>query len=101
MKSGGWTQAESYRDLIKDKEAGGFAGAAKPDAADRRIARSANRRDLRAASGRAAECRSSRGDLGALNEQKEDLESAIAWYQYAADLTTERPAWSERFPICA
>src|SRR4029077_15449183 len=25
--------------------------------------------------------------LGALNEQKEDLEAAIDWYQYAADLT--------------
>src|SRR5262249_27078981 len=25
--------------------------------------------------------------LGALNEQKEDLEAAIGWYQYAADLT--------------
>src|SRR6266705_78363 len=25
--------------------------------------------------------------LGALNEQKDDIESAIAWYQYAVDLT--------------
>jgi tetratricopeptide (TPR) repeat protein len=25
--------------------------------------------------------------LGALNEQKEDLEAAVGWYQYAADLT--------------
>src|SRR5204862_476572 len=25
--------------------------------------------------------------LGALNEQKNDFESAISWYQYAADLT--------------
>ena len=28
-----------------------------------------------------------RGRLGALYEQKEDFENAIAWYQYAADLT--------------
>src|ERR1700687_4404698 len=26
--------------------------------------------------------------LGALNEEKNDLESAISWYQYAADLTS-------------
>src|SRR5207248_2909431 len=26
--------------------------------------------------------------LGELNEQKEDFENAIAWYQYAADLTS-------------
>ena len=25
--------------------------------------------------------------LGSLSEQKEDLEAAIAWYQYASDLT--------------
>ena len=26
--------------------------------------------------------------LGALNEEKDDIESAIAWYQYAVDLTS-------------
>ena len=36
---------------------------------------------------RAAKRRSGAKRLGALNEQKEDIESAIAWYQYAADLT--------------
>ena len=89
MKTGGWTQAESYRDLVKDKEAAASleqqgrvvpAGElleqqieeafahhqAEPDSLD--LARK----------------------LGALYTQKEDLENAIAWYQYAANLTNNR-----------
>ena len=86
MKSGGWTQAASYRDLIKDKEAaisleqqsrmkmtGGLL--------DRQIAEAYSRHQ-----GQPENVELVR-QLGTLNEQKEDLESAIAWYQYAADLT--------------
>jgi tetratricopeptide (TPR) repeat protein len=91
MKTGGWTQAESYRDLIKDKEA----------------AVSLEQQSRMALSGESLEqqieetyarhqAEPQRVDLarrlGALSEQKEDFENAIAWYQYAADLTNGRDA---------
>jgi predicted Zn-dependent protease len=87
MKRGGWTQAESYRDLIKDKEEAvsleqqsriRLTG----EALDQQIAEvyarhqaEPNNLDL------------SRR-LGALNEQKDDFVAAIRWYQYASDLTS-------------
>src|SRR4030095_205259 len=86
MKKGGRTQAESYRDLIKDK--------------DEAISLEQQRRVR--ITGDALEQQSSETyarhqaepenldfarRLGALNEQKEDFEAAISWYQYAADLT--------------
>ena len=86
MKSGGWTEAESYRDLIKDKEAAisleqqsrmRLTG----ESLDQRIAETHARRKSEPASIDLAR------RLGALNEQKEDFEAAIRWYQYAADLT--------------
>jgi tetratricopeptide (TPR) repeat protein len=86
MKSGGWTQAESYRDLIKDKEVaisleqqsrmkltGESLGQQIAETYARHRAEPANIDLARR--------------LGALNEQKEDFEAAIGWYQYAADLT--------------
>ena len=57
MQKGGWTEAESYRDLIKDKEHRRLAGTAKPDAADRGISRAADSGNFRAPCGRSAECR--------------------------------------------
>jgi tetratricopeptide (TPR) repeat protein len=86
MKSGGWTEAESYRDLIKDKEAAisleqqsrmRLTG----DSLDRQIAETYARQKSEPANVDLAR------RLGALNEQKEDFEAAIGWYQYAADLT--------------
>jgi len=86
MKSGGWTQAESYRDLIKDKE----------------VAVSLEQQSRMALTGESLDQQIEetyalhQGQpqnvdlakrLGALYEQKEELENAIAWYQYAADLT--------------
>ena len=85
MKSGGWTEAESYRDLIRDKE----------------MAISLEQQNRMRLTGESLEQQITetyarhKGDtanvdvarrLGALNEQKEDLEAAIKWYQYAADL---------------
>jgi len=85
MKSGGWAEAESYRDLIRDKE----------------MAISLEQQNRMRLTGESLEqqiteaCARHKGDpanvdvarrLGALNEQKEDLEAAIKWYQYAADL---------------
>jgi tetratricopeptide (TPR) repeat protein len=86
MKSGGWTEAESYRDLIKDKEAAisleqqsrmRLTG----ESLDQQIAETYARQKSEPANIDLAR------RLGALNEQKEDFEAAIAWYQYAADLT--------------
>jgi tetratricopeptide (TPR) repeat protein len=86
MKTGGWTQAESYRDLIKDKEA----------------AISLEQQNRMALTGESLEqqieetyaCHQAEPQnvdlarrLGSLYEQKEEIENAIAWYQYAADLT--------------
>jgi tetratricopeptide (TPR) repeat protein len=86
MKSGGWTEAESYRDLIKDKEMAisleqqsrmRLTG----ESLDQQIAETYVRHKAEPANVDLAR------RLGALNEQKEDLEAAIGWYQYAADLT--------------
>src|SRR5437773_3231380 len=86
MKSGGWTQAESYRDLIKDKEVAisleqqsrmKLTG----ESLDQQIAETYARHKAEPANIDLAR------RLGALNEQKEDFEAAIRWYQEAADLT--------------
>src|SRR5213594_3565264 len=86
MKRGGWTQAESYRDLIKDKEVAisleqqsriRLTG----EALDQQIAETSARHKAEPANVDLAR------RLGVLNEQKEDLEAAIGWYQCAADLT--------------
>jgi predicted Zn-dependent protease len=86
MKRGGWTQAESYRDLIKDKEVAvsleqqsrmRLTG----ESLDQQIAETYARHKAEPANVDLAR------RLGMLNEQKEDFETAIGWYQYAADLT--------------
>lgn len=86
MKSGGWTQAGSYRDLIKDKGAAvsleqqnrmQLTG----ESLEQGISEAYARHQEDPQSVEAAR------QLGALHEQKEDFESAIAWFQYAADLT--------------
>ncbi|MGH7982763.1 MAG: tetratricopeptide repeat protein [Candidatus Udaeobacter sp.] len=86
MKRGGWTQAESYRDLIKDKEEAisleqqsrlRLTG----EALDQQIAEAYARHKAEPANVDLVR------RLGALNEQKEDFEAAIGWYQRAADLT--------------
>src|SRR6266536_155520 len=86
MKRGGWTQAESYRDLIKDKDVAisleqqsrmRLTG----EALDQQIAETYVRHKAEPANIDLVR------RLGALNEQKEDFEAAIRWYQCAADLT--------------
>jgi tetratricopeptide (TPR) repeat protein len=86
MKRGGWTQAESYRDLIKDKEEAisleqqsrlRLTG----EALDQQIAETYARHKAEPANVDLVR------RLGALNEQQEDFEAAIGWYQCAADLT--------------
>ena len=85
MKSGGWTQAESYRDLIKDKdEAISLEQQSRirltGEALDQQIAETYARHQAD------PENLDFARRLGVLSEQKEDIESAIRWYQYAADL---------------
>src|SRR5213596_2002030 len=86
MKRGGWTQAESYRDLIKDKDVAisleqqsrmRLTG----ESLDRQIAETYALHQAEPANVDLAR------RLGTLNEQKEDFQAAIRWYQYAAELT--------------
>jgi tetratricopeptide (TPR) repeat protein len=85
IASGGWTQAESYRDLIKDKE----------------LAVSLEQRSRAKLSGKALDQQIAETyahhqaeprnvdlvrKLGVLNEQKDDLATAIEWYQHAVNL---------------
>jgi tetratricopeptide (TPR) repeat protein len=86
MQSGGWTQAESYRDLIKDKEMAisleqqnrmRLTG----ESLDQQIAETYARHKAEPESVDFAR------RLGALNEQKDELEAAIGWYEHAANLT--------------
>jgi tetratricopeptide (TPR) repeat protein len=89
MKTGGWTQAESYRDLIKDKE-----GAASLEQQGRLVpAEESLEEQIEEAFARhQAEPHNLdlARKLGALYTQKNDLENAVAWYQYAANLTGNR-----------
>ena len=86
MTTGGWTQAESYRDLIKDKEVAvsleqqgrmTLTG----EALDQQIAETYARHQAEPNNVDLAK------KLAALNEEKGDLETAASWYQYAVDLT--------------
>ena len=86
MKTGGWTQAESYRDLIKDKAVAVSLEqqnrmALTGESLDQQIEETYARHEAEPHSVDFAR------RLGALYERKEDTENAIAWYRYAADLT--------------
>ena len=86
MTTGGWTQAESYRDLIKDKEAAVSLeqqGRTKlsGEALEQQIAETYARHQAEPQNVDLAR------KLGALNEQTNNVQAAIEWYQYAADLT--------------
>ncbi len=85
MKTGGWTQAESYRDLIKDKELAVSLEqqnrmALTGDSLEQQIAETYARHEAEPQNVEHAR------RLAALSEQKEDFESAIAWYRYACEL---------------
>ena len=86
MSSGGWNQAESYRELIKDKEAAisleqqgrmQLTG----DALDQQIVEVKTQQEAQPKNVDLAR------RLGALHEQKDDIESAVRWYQTAVELT--------------
>jgi tetratricopeptide (TPR) repeat protein len=85
MKSGGWGSAESYRDLIKDKEAAvSLEQQSRMQVPDellsQQIAESYAMHEVEPQNVDVAR------RLGSLSEQKDDLEAAIAWYRYASDL---------------
>ena len=91
MKTGGWTQAESYRDLIKDKDLAVSLEqqsrmALTGESLDQQIAETYERHQAEPESVDHAR------KLGQLHEQKGDYESAIAWFQYAVGLTSNTDA---------
>jgi tetratricopeptide (TPR) repeat protein len=86
MASGGWTQAVSYRDLIRDKEQ------AVSLEQQSRMKLSHESLDQQIAEAYAAQKEQPENvdlarRLGLLHEQKNDIGSAIGWYQHAVDLT--------------
>jgi Flp pilus assembly protein TadD len=86
MTSGGWAEAASYRDVLKDKEmAVSLEQQSRmklsDESLDQQIAETYTAHQAQPENIDLAR------RLGALNEQKNDLETAISWYQYAADLT--------------
>jgi tetratricopeptide (TPR) repeat protein len=91
MKTGGWTEAESYRDLIKDKEA---AVSLEQQGRMQLTGDSLEQQIVEVYAKHQAEPQNVdlARRLAALNEQKDDFENAIAWYQYAADLTSQTDA---------
>jgi tetratricopeptide (TPR) repeat protein len=86
MKSGGWAAAASYRDLIKDKEA---AVSLEQQSRMQPTAESLGQQIAETYAMHEAEPQNVdvARRLGALSEQKDDLDAAIAWYRYASDLT--------------
>jgi tetratricopeptide (TPR) repeat protein len=86
MKSGGWAAAASYRDLIKDKEA---AVSLEQQSRMQLTEESLGRQIAEVYALHEAEPQNVdvARRLGALSEQKDDLDAAIAWYRYASDLT--------------
>ncbi len=86
MKGGGWSEASSYRDLIRDKDAAisleqQTRMQVSDDSIDRQLAETYAEHQANPENVAMAQ------RLGSLNEQKDDLESAVAWYEYATQLT--------------
>ena len=90
MTTGGWTQAESYRDLIKDKAAVSLEQQGRMklsgEALEQQIAETYARHQAEPQNVDLAR------KLGALNEQTNNVQAAIEWYQYAANLTKNTDA---------
>jgi tetratricopeptide (TPR) repeat protein len=86
MKEGGWAEAESYRDLIKDKDVAiSLEQQSRMQLSDESLEEQINETFARHKTESQSVDLAKR--LGLLHGQKEDLEGAIAWYQYAVDLT--------------
>lgn len=86
MKKGGWTEAESYRDLIKDKYAAvSLEQQSRVQLSDESLERQIS--EVFAQHETDPQNIDLAKRLGALHDQKDDLEGAIAWYEYAVALT--------------
>jgi len=86
MKGGGWTEAESYRDLIKDKEvAVSLEQQSRMQLSDESLEQQID--EVFAQHEAEPQNVDLAKRLGLLHDQKDDLDGAIAWYQYAVDLT--------------
>jgi tetratricopeptide (TPR) repeat protein len=91
MTTGSWTRAESYRDLIKDK---GIAVALEQQSRVAQTDESLEQQIEATYARHQAEPQSVdlARRLGVLYEQNQDAENAIAWFQFAADLTNNADA---------
>ena len=86
MKQGGWNEAESYRDLLKDKEkAVSLEQQSRVQLSGESLEQQIN--ETFALHEAAPENVDLAKRLGVLHDQKNDLDGAVAWYQYAVDLT--------------
>jgi tetratricopeptide (TPR) repeat protein len=86
MKKGGWAEAASYRDLIKNKEATvALEQRSRMQLSDESLEQQIN--EIFARHEAEPQNVDLAKQLGRLHDQKDDLEGAIAWYQYAVVLT--------------
>jgi len=95
MKTGGWNKAESYRDLIKDKDAAVSLEQESrlvqaEESLDGQIGQAFARHQAEPQSVDFAR------KLAALYALKDDFENAIEWYQYTANLTPGDPALAQK-----
>jgi len=88
MKEGGWTEAKSYRDLIKDKD---IAVSLEQQNRMQLTSESLDQQITEVFAQHESDPQNIdlARRLGALHDQKDDLEGAIAWYQYAVALTNK------------
>jgi predicted Zn-dependent protease len=86
MKGGGWTEAASYRDLIKDKE---MAVSLEQESRMQLTGESLERQIAEVYARHQTEPQSVdlARRLGMLHEQKDDYDGALAWFQYVVELT--------------
>lgn len=92
MKSGGWDTAKDYRDLIKNKEE-----AIAMEQKNRVVKDDASIDSILAELHQQAQEQPESIDIArqiaGLYEQKEDLENALAWYNYASELAKGSDSW--------
>src|SRR5438270_426057 len=95
MKSGGWASAESYRDLIKDKE---MAISLEQQSRMQLVGELLDRQisEIHARHQAEPENVDHLRRLGALHEQKDDWEGAVMWYDRASDLIARSDLSLER-----
>ena len=92
MKAGGWDKAKDYRDLIKNKDE-----AVAMEQKNRVVKDDASIAALLAELHQEAEAHPESIDtarqIAALYEQSEDFENAMAWFNYASELSKGADSW--------